>query len=255
MDGASDACRPALSVAGTKPGAAPAARRGRRHQSVELSGSARAASGARGAGRGKPGHAETQRADAADLSAAGTYRQRNDFAADEFAVVTGGPDVGERVRALALRSSFFTGSTAVGRKIALAAAANLTPVTLELGGKSPALDPRPTPTSELRRRGSRPASCSTPGRRALRRTTHSFPRDRVDALVAALSRQRGIALSIVWRQSPTTAASSTTLTTARLVALIDDAVQKGARAVMPEPDVRRPLRAMPQARADDTRSA
>ena len=30
-------------------------------------------------------------------------------------------------------------TTAVGRKIALAAAANLTPVTLELGGKSPAL--------------------------------------------------------------------------------------------------------------------
>ncbi|TIS81472.1 MAG: aldehyde dehydrogenase family protein, partial [Mesorhizobium sp.] len=36
----------------------------------------------------------------------------------------------------------FTGSTAVGRQVAIAAAANLTPVTLELGGKSPAiLDP------------------------------------------------------------------------------------------------------------------
>ena len=34
---------------------------------------------------------------------------------------------------------FFTGSTAVGRQVALAAAANLTPVTLELGGKSPAI--------------------------------------------------------------------------------------------------------------------
>ena len=34
---------------------------------------------------------------------------------------------------------FFTGSTEVGRKVALAAAANLTPVTLELGGKSPAI--------------------------------------------------------------------------------------------------------------------
>ena len=32
---------------------------------------------------------------------------------------------------------FFTGSTAVGRKVAAAAAANLTPTTLELGGKSP----------------------------------------------------------------------------------------------------------------------
>jgi coniferyl-aldehyde dehydrogenase len=34
---------------------------------------------------------------------------------------------------------FFTGSTAVGRKVAQAAAANLTPTTLELGGKSPCI--------------------------------------------------------------------------------------------------------------------
>jgi coniferyl-aldehyde dehydrogenase len=34
---------------------------------------------------------------------------------------------------------FFTGSTAVGRKVAEAAAANLTPTTLELGGKSPCI--------------------------------------------------------------------------------------------------------------------
>jgi coniferyl-aldehyde dehydrogenase len=34
---------------------------------------------------------------------------------------------------------FFTGSTEIGRKVAQAAAANLTPVTLELGGKSPAI--------------------------------------------------------------------------------------------------------------------
>lgn len=34
---------------------------------------------------------------------------------------------------------FFTGSSAVGRKVMTAAAQNLTPVTLELGGKSPAL--------------------------------------------------------------------------------------------------------------------
>jgi len=34
---------------------------------------------------------------------------------------------------------FFTGSTAVGRKVMAAAAPNLTPVTLELGGKSPVI--------------------------------------------------------------------------------------------------------------------
>ena len=34
---------------------------------------------------------------------------------------------------------FYTGSTAVGRLVMQAAAANLTPVTLELGGKSPCI--------------------------------------------------------------------------------------------------------------------
>ncbi len=44
-----------------------------------------------------------------------------------------------RSRALPFDHLFFTGSTAVGRHVARAAAENLTPVTLELGGKSPAL--------------------------------------------------------------------------------------------------------------------
>src|SRR5262249_28192677 len=61
------------------------------------------------------------------------------FAAVELAVATGGAEVGQAFAQLPFDHLFFTGSTAVGRKIALAAAANLTPVTLELGGKSPAL--------------------------------------------------------------------------------------------------------------------
>ncbi|MEO8738482.1 MAG: coniferyl aldehyde dehydrogenase [Casimicrobiaceae bacterium] len=61
------------------------------------------------------------------------------FKADEFTVVNGGADIGQAFSALPFDHLFFTGSTAVGRRIALAAAANLTPVTLELGGKSPAL--------------------------------------------------------------------------------------------------------------------
>lgn len=61
------------------------------------------------------------------------------FAADELVVITGGADIGAAFSQLPFDHLFFTGSTAVGRKVALAAAANLTPVTLELGGKSPAL--------------------------------------------------------------------------------------------------------------------
>lgn len=69
------------------------------------------------------------------------------FPTEEVATVTGGPDVAAAVSGLAFDHIFFTGSTAVGRKVARAAAANLTPVTLELGGKSPCImmpdaDPR-----------------------------------------------------------------------------------------------------------------
>ena len=61
------------------------------------------------------------------------------FAEDEMAVVTGGADVGRAFAATKFDHLFFTGSTQVGRKVAQAAAAQLVPVTLELGGKSPAL--------------------------------------------------------------------------------------------------------------------
>jgi coniferyl-aldehyde dehydrogenase len=61
------------------------------------------------------------------------------FREDECAVVEGDADIGQAFSALAFDHLFFTGSTAVGRKVAQAAAANLTPVTLELGGKSPAV--------------------------------------------------------------------------------------------------------------------
>ena len=54
-------------------------------------------------------------------------------------VLTGGPDVARAVCALPLDHLLFTGSTAVGRLVARAAAETLTPVTLELGGKSPAI--------------------------------------------------------------------------------------------------------------------
>ena len=54
-------------------------------------------------------------------------------------MVNGGRGYRQAFAELPFDHLFFTGSTAVGRKIALAAAANLTPVTLELGGKSPAL--------------------------------------------------------------------------------------------------------------------
>ena len=61
------------------------------------------------------------------------------FAPDELAFVSGGPDVGKAFAELAFDHLIFTGATSVGRHILHAAADNLTPVTLELGGKSPVI--------------------------------------------------------------------------------------------------------------------
>jgi coniferyl-aldehyde dehydrogenase len=61
------------------------------------------------------------------------------FPPDYVACVTGGPDVASAFAALPFDHLFFTGSTRVGQLVMEAAAANLTPVTLELGGKSPAI--------------------------------------------------------------------------------------------------------------------
>jgi coniferyl-aldehyde dehydrogenase len=61
------------------------------------------------------------------------------FSPEEVSVVEGGVDVAAAFSALPFDHLIFTGSTAVGRKVMAAAAANLTPLTLELGGKSPTL--------------------------------------------------------------------------------------------------------------------
>lgn len=61
------------------------------------------------------------------------------FDESEVAVVLGGPDVGEAFSHLPFDHLLYTGSTAIGRLVMRAAAGNLTPVTLELGGKSPAI--------------------------------------------------------------------------------------------------------------------
>ncbi|EHJ92764.1 aldehyde dehydrogenase family protein [Vreelandella boliviensis] len=61
------------------------------------------------------------------------------FTPEELKVVEGDVDVARRFSGLPFDHLVFTGSSAVGRQVAQAAAANLTPTTLELGGKSPAI--------------------------------------------------------------------------------------------------------------------
>ena len=74
------------------------------------------------------------------------------FAEEEMAVFTGGPDVGIAFSKLAFDHMIFTGATGIGRHIMRAAAENLVPVTLELGGKSPTIIGR---SADLKKAGDR----------------------------------------------------------------------------------------------------
>jgi coniferyl-aldehyde dehydrogenase len=69
----------------------------------------------------------------------------------DVAVVTGGPDVAEAFSKLPFDHLLFTGSTSIGRKVMQAAAPNLTPLTLELGGKSPVVVCPDYPTGKAAR--------------------------------------------------------------------------------------------------------
>ncbi|MBK8375431.1 MAG: coniferyl aldehyde dehydrogenase [Sphingomonadales bacterium] len=61
------------------------------------------------------------------------------FAEEEMAVFTGGVEAATAFSKLAFHHMIFTGAPSVGRHIMRAAADNLVPVTLELGGKSPTI--------------------------------------------------------------------------------------------------------------------
>ena len=61
------------------------------------------------------------------------------FSEDQVAVVGGAVESAQAFSALPFNHLVFTGSPMVGRHVMRAAAQNLTPVTLELGGKSPAI--------------------------------------------------------------------------------------------------------------------
>lgn len=74
------------------------------------------------------------------------------FAPEYLTVVEGGVDAARRLLAEKFDHVFFTGSGAVGKQVMAAAAEQLTPVTLELGGKSPCIvEPDTDPVTAARR--------------------------------------------------------------------------------------------------------
>ncbi|WP_262030686.1 coniferyl aldehyde dehydrogenase [Microvirga sp. Mcv34] len=106
------------------------------------------------------------------------------FDSSEVAVVQGGPDVAKAFARLTLDHLFFTGSTEVGRQVMQAAAENLVPVTLELGGKSPALVAADYPIEKAAERIA-VGKLFNAGQTCIAPDYVLVPRDREDAFIAA----------------------------------------------------------------------
>ena len=154
---------------------------------------------------------------------------REFFAEDEVAVVTGGPEVAAAFSAAPFDHLIFTGSTSVGRRVAEAAARNLTPVTLELGGKSPAIIDA---SADLDRAVPRLiwGKLLNSGQTCVAPDYALVPRDRVEAFIAA-------ARTAAEKQYPAFAANAdyTTIISDRhfdrLVRLSEEARAKGATVI------------------------
>jgi len=148
------------------------------------------------------------------------------FRPEECSVVLGGPDVAREVTALPFDHLLFTGSTQTGRLVAKAAAENLVPTTLELGGKSPALV---HDSYDLERAAARIAvgKAYNAGQTCIAPDYALVPKAKADAFAEKLK-------GLMFKQHPdgkefTTLASDRGFK--RMEALLADAKAKGARVV------------------------
>lgn len=148
------------------------------------------------------------------------------FAEEEVAVITGGADVAQAFSAAPFDHLIFTGSTSVGRRVAAAAAQNLTPLTLELGGKSPAII---DPSADLAQAVPRLiwGKLLNSGQTCVAPDYALVPRDKVDAFIEA-------ARAAAVKQYPDLSGSTdyTSIISARhfdrLSGLIEEARSRGA---------------------------
>ena len=151
------------------------------------------------------------------------------FAEDEFAVVLGDAEVGRAFTRLPFDHLFFTGSTAVGRAVALAAAENLTPVTLELGGKSPALV---APDADLALTAPRlmAGKLLNAGQTCIAPDYALVPEGSVDAFVSQIEKAAATMYPSYAANADYTAIVNARHY-ARLAGLVADAREKGARVI------------------------
>ena len=155
------------------------------------------------------------------------------FAEEEVATVLGGPEVGQEFCGLAFDHLLFTGATSIGRHVLHAAADNLVPVTLELGGKSPTILGR---SADVDRAAGRIALAKmmNAGQICLAPDYLLVPEDKEQQTVTALK-------SHVAAMYPTLLANDDYASVInarhreRLQSLIADAVAKGAEAIEVNP--------------------
>lgn len=149
------------------------------------------------------------------------------FSPEEMTVVTGDAEVGRAFTELPFDHLFFTGSTQVGRLVAQAAAKHLTPVTLELGGKSPAVI---DPSADLALTAERLAfgKLLNAGQTCVAPDYLLVPRALVEPLTQALlAAMRRLYPTI--DNNPDYTGIVSPRHHARLQALLDDATARGAR--------------------------
>ncbi|OAV79538.1 aldehyde dehydrogenase family protein [Dietzia sp. 111N12-1] len=148
------------------------------------------------------------------------------FAVDELAIAGPEHGRGSDFSVLPFDHLFFTGSPGVGKSVAKDAAENLTPVTLELGGKNPVL----VDTSADIDRAARSIASSrlVNGGQVCMCPDYVFvPEDRLDAFCDTVLDQWRTSLPAIVG-NPEYTATVNTSNYERIVGLIDDAVGKGA---------------------------
>ena len=151
------------------------------------------------------------------------------FPEEQVAVVKGGSDVGDAFAALPFDHLVFTGSTSVGRAVMRAASANLVPVTLELGGKSPAIVDRSLSTVRAARSIAY-GKLSNAGQTCIAPDYALVHESQLDAFVAAFE----AAARASYPAGAADDAYSAIISQRhhdRLTALIEDARRKGAKVL------------------------
>jgi coniferyl-aldehyde dehydrogenase len=152
---------------------------------------------------------------------------------ERVTVATGGAELAAALCRLPFDHVLFTGSTAVGRKVMQAAAENLTPVTLELGGKSPAIVHAGADLGLAATRIAR-GKLMNAGQTCIAPDYALVPRQRVDEFVGLFQDAAGTFYPRLVDNRDFTAIINTRHYQ-RLVALANDARSKGARIIVIDP--------------------